>query len=54
MIDYSQAILELRRKLHTVEKLMLSKNEDEAVKELESMSDICKFTAAWIENANHQ
>lgn len=53
MVDYSEAILELRRKLHTVEKLMLSNKEDEAVRELESMSDMCKFTAAWIEHEAH-
>jgi hypothetical protein len=53
MVDYSEAFLELDQNLRSVYELMLKGRKQEAAALLEKISDIAKFTAAWIENEAH-
>jgi hypothetical protein len=53
MVDYSEAFLELDKNLRLVYEMLLEGRKKEAVNLLEKISDIAKFTAAWIDNENH-
>jgi hypothetical protein len=53
MVDYSEAFLELDTSIRSVYELMLKGRKQEAVNLLKKISDIAKFTAAWIENDNN-